>query len=132
MVQMESCRIRRSTLKCKAGVFKSVCQRRLGQVYINIPIFFNLKGRTWENPRDFGELTGKIAGFWVNSKAAIAPEARTMVNQSKLHIFIHYEENRLMVEPLLAGIVLGWSHHLGWLFVAAYLQYRRGNALTED
>ncbi|NMG57213.1 cytochrome b6-f complex subunit PetG [Geitlerinema sp. P-1104] len=38
-----------------------------------------------------------------------------------------------MVEPLLAGIVLGLVPiTLAGLFVAAYLQYRRGNALTED
>ncbi|OAB59368.1 cytochrome b6-f complex subunit PetG [Phormidium willei BDU 130791] len=38
-----------------------------------------------------------------------------------------------MVEPLLAGIVLGLVPiTLAGLFVAAYLQYRRGNALTEE
>ncbi|MCC5897482.1 MAG: cytochrome b6-f complex subunit PetG [Phormidium sp. BM_Day4_Bin.17] len=38
-----------------------------------------------------------------------------------------------MVEPLLAGIVLGLVPiTLAGLFVAAYLQYRRGNALTKE
>ncbi|KPQ38134.1 cytochrome b6-f complex subunit V [Sodalinema gerasimenkoae] len=38
-----------------------------------------------------------------------------------------------MVEPLLAGIVLGLVPiTLAGLFVAAYLQYRRGNALTDE
>nr|YP_009545179.1 cytochrome b6/f complex subunit V [Synura uvella]AYO28333.1 cytochrome b6/f complex subunit V [Synura uvella] len=36
-----------------------------------------------------------------------------------------------MVEPLLTGIVLGLiSVTLLGLFVAAYLQFKRGNALT--
>jgi len=36
-----------------------------------------------------------------------------------------------MVEPLLSGIVLGMIPvSLAGLFVAAYLQYRRGNQLT--
>lgn len=39
-------------------------------------------------------------------------------------------EALLMVEPLLSGIVLGLIPiTLAGLFVAAYLQYRRGNQL---
>ncbi|MFO8039490.1 MAG: cytochrome b6-f complex subunit PetG [Sodalinema sp.] len=38
-----------------------------------------------------------------------------------------------MVEPLLAGIVLGLVPiTLAGLFVDAYLQYRRSNTLTEE
>jgi cytochrome b6-f complex subunit 5 len=44
------------------------------------------------------------------------------------HLFIFYST---MVEPLLSGIVLGlMAVTLAGLFVAAYLQFKRGNELA--
>ena len=52
----------------------------------------------------------------------------------KLYLFlcIHYFINfKFMVEPLLSGIVLGLVPvTLVGLFVTAYLQYRRGDRIT--
>jgi cytochrome b6-f complex subunit 5 len=47
--------------------------------------------------------------------------------QNIIHVY-KFNKNKKMVEPLLSGIVLGMItvSALG-LFVAAFLQYRRGN-----
>jgi cytochrome b6-f complex subunit 5 len=42
-------------------------------------------------------------------------------------------KNKYMIEPFLFGIVLGMiTVTLAGLFVAAFLQYRRGNQLIEN
>lgn len=51
-----------------------------------------------------------------------------MVNQAKSFVVLSLTRSLRVVEPLLSGIVLGLIPvTLAGLFVAAYLQYRRGN-----
>lgn len=59
---------------------------------------------------------------------------RIKLKHANLDLAIIYQSrNHTVIEPLLLGIVLGLIPvTLAGLFVAAYLQYKRGNQLNLD
>lgn len=62
--------------------------------------------------------------------AMVCPRTRRSYDKltSVMLLANQYLRSRVVVEPLLSGIVLGLIPvTLAGLFVAAYLQYRRGN-----
>jgi cytochrome b6-f complex subunit 5 len=75
------------------------------------------RDRRKQKQRERGERGERVEGVKARS-------ARRKVN--KIYIFILFY--KIMVEPLLSGIVLGLVPvTIAGLFVTAYLQYRRGD-----
>lgn len=74
-----------------------------------------------------------VFGFNTSYNTIFYLQNRLLYKKQNLAVFKQFFLTSFMVEPLLSGIVLGLVPvTMAGLFVTAYLQYRRGDRVTNS